>query len=188
MSRGKLIVISGPSGVGKGTIRENMEFKDYVYSISSTTRNARPGEENGREYYFISKDKFEEKIKNDEMLEYAEFVGNYYGTDKKVVEQLLDEGKNVLLEIECNGAMQVIKKIPEAISIFLLPPSIEELENRLRTRGTEKEDVINLRINKASEEIGYKDEYKYQVINDDVLRASKEIDNILFTNCGGEHE
>lgn len=83
MSRGKLIVISGPSGVGKGTIRENMEFKDYVYSISSTTRNARPGEENGREYYFISKDKFEEKIKNDEMLEYAEFVGNYYGTDKK---------------------------------------------------------------------------------------------------------
>ena len=135
--RGKLIVFSGPSGVGKGSIREKLKFKDYEFSVSSTTRSPRDGETHGVEYFFISKDDFQKKIDNNEMLEHAEFVGNFYGTELATVERLLDEGKNVFLEIECNGALQVLSKVKDAISIFIIPPSIEELERRLRGRNTE---------------------------------------------------
>lgn len=178
--RGKLIVISGPSGVGKGTIRKNMKFDDYVFSISSTTRDKRMGEAHGVDYFFISKEQFVLKVKNNEMLEHAEFVGNYYGTDRNVVEGLLNEGKNVCLEIECNGALQVLKQMPDAISIFILPPSIEELRRRLDTRGTDDIIVIEKRINKAIEELELKHHYKYNVVNDDLQRVSDEIDAILY--------
>lgn len=177
--RGKLILISGPSGVGKGTIRKEMKFNNYVYSISSTTRSKRPGEVHGVDYFFISKEDFVAKVERNEMLEYAEFVGNYYGTDQNAVEQLLSEGKNVCLEIECVGALQVLEKMPEAISIFILPPSIEELKKRLINRGTDDIIVIEKRLKKADDEISLKGHYKYNVINDELERVSAEIDAIL---------
>lgn len=179
--KGKLIVFSGPSGVGKGTIRNKLKFDDYVFSISSTTRKQREGEEDGVHYNFISREQFEEKIAHGDMLEHAEFVGNYYGTERKVVEDLLNEGKNVFLEIECQGAMQVLEKMDDVLSIFILPPSIEELESRLVNRGTEERSVVEKRLNKAREEMDLKSHYKYQVINDDLDRVVAEIDGI-FTN------
>lgn len=185
MKKGKLIVISGPSGVGKGTIRENMKFKNYEFSISSTTREKREGEIDGEHYHFITPEQFEKKIKNDEMLEYATFVGNYYGTDKTQVMEKLSKGINVLLEIECQGAMQVIEKMPEVISIFIVPPSIEELEHRLRTRGTETDEKIALRLKKATEELKLKDKYKYVVLNDNLEHATKVLDEILFKEIDG---
>lgn len=177
--RGKLILISGPSGVGKGTIRKDIGFDDYVFSISSTTRTIREGEEHGVHYFYISRDEFEAKVSNGDMLESAEFASNLYGTDRNVVEALLDQGKNVLLEIECQGAIQVIDQMPDVISIFILPPSLKELETRLRGRGTESDDVINLRLKKAREEILYKDLYKHYVINDNLEHSSRELDRIL---------
>lgn len=181
MKKGHLIVYSGPSGVGKGTIRNYSKVKNYEFSISSTTRKPRVGETNGVEYNFLTKEEFKNKIKNNEMLEYVEFVDNYYGTEKQVVYNLLNQGKNVFLEIDCQGALQVLKQIPEAISIFIMPPSLEELENRLYKRGTEEESVIKKRLEKAKEEIGYKDYYKYIIVNDDVEKASAKLDEILET-------
>lgn len=186
MKKGKLIVFSGPSGVGKGSIRHHLTFDDYVYSISSTTRLPREGEVDGVDYNFISKEEFENKINQGEMLEYAEFVGNYYGTDKQVVEELLNSGKNVLLEIECNGAMQVLDKVEDVVSIFVLPPSLEVLEQRLTNRNTEDENMISLRLKKAQEELGYKDRYQYHIINDDLKNASAELDKILYSECSCE--
>ena len=183
MEKGKLIIISGPSGVGKETIRKEMKFNDYIYSISSTTREPRNGEIDGQHYNFLTIKEFEDKIKNNEMLEYAKFVNNYYGTEQKVVDNYLNKGKNVLLEIECQGALQVINKMPEAISIFILPPSIDELKNRLIKRNTESIEIINQRIEKAQEEMNLKDLYKYNVINDDVQKAALDIDRILFKEC-----
>lgn len=182
--QGKLILISGPSGVGKGSIRKQMKFSNYKFSISSTTRNSREGELDGREYHFITPEDFQKKIKNGDMLEYAEFVGNFYGTDKNVVFDMLKKGHNVLLEIECQGALQVLKKIPEVISVFILPPSLEELEKRLNARGTEDDAKIKKRLKKACEEIVYKDCYKYYVINDNIDDAAKQIDDILFKEIG----
>ncbi len=179
--KGKLIVFSGPSGVGKGTIRKELKFTDYVFSVSSTTRAIREGEVNGVHYNFISHDEFAKKISNGEMLEHAEFVGNCYGTEKAVVEKLLDEGKNVFLEIECQGAIQVIEKMDDVLSIFILPPSIEELESRLVNRGTEAREVVDKRLEKAREELALKTHYKYNVINDELERVVKEIDEILFS-------
>lgn len=180
MSIGKLIVFSGPSGVGKGTIRSKLKFSDYVFSISSTTRTRRENEKDGREYHFLTKDEFKSKIENDEMLEFAEFVGNYYGTDKNVVTKLLESGQNVFLEIECQGALQVLGKMKNVISIFILPPSIEELESRLRFRGTENEEVLQKRLNKARYEIELKDNYKYNVINDNLDDVVRKVDDILY--------
>ncbi len=177
--KGKLIVFSGPSGVGKGTIRKHMKFDDYVFSISSTTRNIRDGEKDGVDYHFISRDEFVKKVAQNEMLEHAEFCGNFYGTDREVVEKLLDLGKNVFLEIECQGALQVIKQMPEALSIFILPPSIKELEARLKGRNTEDLEIINMRIAKAKGEIELKDNYKYNVINDELDRVVVELDEIF---------
>lgn len=132
MKRGLLIILSGPSGVGKGTVREQLfkeESLNLAYSISMTTRYKRPGEKEGIDYFFVDVDTFKKKIEQGELLEYAQFVGNYYGTPKAYVDQLLDEGKNVVLEIEVQGALQVMKKVPDALTIFLVPPSMEELEN-----------------------------------------------------------
>ena len=185
MKKGKLIVISGPSGVGKGTIRKNLKFTNYEFSVSSTTRDKRDFEKEGIHYFYITKDQFEKKIQNEEMLEYTNFTGNYYGTDKNQVLNKINEGINVLLEIECKGAKQILEKVPEVLSIFIVPPSLEELEQRLRTRGTEKENQINLRLDKAKEEMCLKDKYKFIVINDNLEHATQNLDKILFKELGG---
>ena len=185
VSRGLLIILSGPSGVGKGTVRE-MLFKDeslnLAYSISMTTRLPRPNERDGIDYFFVTKEEFEKNIETGLLLEYAQFVGNYYGTPKNYVEELLNNGKNVVLEIEVQGALQVMSKCPEALTIFLVPPSFEELEKRIRGRRTEKEEVIKERLNKARKELETKDNYKYVVVNDEVLKAKDAIANIIKTN------
>ena len=176
--KGLLIVLSGPSGVGKGTVREalfNMEGHDLVYSISMTTRKPREGEVDGREYYFVSRDQFEESIKNGKMLEYTEFVGNYYGTPLDKVNELINAGKEVLLEIEVNGAMQVRERCKDAIFIFIAPPSFDALKNRLIQRGTESKGKIEERIKKAEREIGLAEMYDYIVVNDEVKNAADKI-------------
>lgn len=185
MKRGLLIILSGPSGVGKGTVREQLfkeESLNLAYSISMTTRYKRPGEKEGIDYFFVDVDTFKKKIEQGELLEYAQFVGNYYGTPKAYVDQLLDEGKNVVLEIEVQGALQVMKKVPDALTIFLVPPSMEELEKRIRGRRTEAEDVIKERLDKARREITTKDQYKHVVENDDVMRAKDDIVKIIEEN------
>lgn len=185
MKKGLLIILSGPSGVGKGTIRKKI-FKNkklnLVYSISMTTRKPRKKEIPNVDYYFVSEDIFKENIKNDNFLEYCQFVGNYYGTPKDKVEQWIDNGKNVLLEIEINGANQVLSKVKDdnIVSIFLLPPSLEELEKRIRLRKSESEEVIKERLEKARREINKTEGYDYIVINDDLNRASKEISEIIL--------
>lgn len=185
MKRGLLIILSGPSGVGKGTVREQLfkeESLNLAYSISMTTRYKRPGEKEGIDYFFVDVDTFKKKIEQGELLEYAQFVGNYYGTPKAYVDQLLDEGKNVVLEIEVQGALQVMKKVPDALTIFLVPPSMEELEKRIRGRRTEAEDVIKERLDKARREIATKAQYKHVVVNDDVMRAKDDIVKIIEEN------
>lgn len=186
LSRGMLIILSGPSGVGKGTVRQEL-FKDeslnLCYSISMTTRKARPNEKEGIDYFFVTEKAFVEKVAAGGFLEWAKFVGNYYGTPKDYVEQLLDEGKNVVLEIEVQGALQVMKKCPDALTIFLIPPSLEELEKRIRGRRTESEDIVKERMDKAKKEIQTKDEYKYVVVNDDVQQAKDRIAQIIKENA-----
>ena len=184
MEKGHLIIFSGPSGVGKGTIKDKLledESLHLHYSVSCTTRQPRVGEMEGIHYYFVTHEKFNEMIAADAFLEYASFVDNSYGTPKDKVEAKLNEGQNVLLEIEMQGALQVIEKCPEALSIFLLPPSMEELEARIRHRGTEAEEVIQKRLKQAQKEIGMKDKYRFNVINDDVERAVAEITQIIKT-------
>ena len=183
--RGLLIIMSGPSGVGKGTIREELMKKDDLnlhYSVSMTTRGMRPGEVNGREYYFVSREEFDENIAKDNLLEWAEFVGNRYGTPRDKVEKMRNEGKNVMLEIEVNGTAQVLSKVTDSgvISIFIAPPSLEELENRLRGRGTESDEVIKSRVAKANHELGFKNQYKHIVINDDLLDAVDNVRHIIL--------
>lgn len=181
--RGLLIIMSGPSGVGKGTIREELMKNgdlNLFYSVSMTTRGMRPGEVNGREYYFVSREEFDDNIARDNLLEWAEFVGNRYGTPRDKVEKMRDEGKNVLLEIEVNGTAQVLEKVKgDALSIFIVPPSLEELENRIRGRGTEQEEVVKSRLAKAKHELGFRDQYKHVVVNDDLLTAVDEVRKII---------
>lgn len=189
--RGLLIIMSGPSGVGKGTIREKLMKKDDLnlhYSVSMTTRGMRPGEVNGREYYFVSSEEFDQNIAKDNLLEWAEFVGNRYGTPRDKVEQMRNEGKNVMLEIEVNGTAQVLKKVQDdgVLSIFIAPPSLEELENRLRGRGTETEEVIKSRVAKATHEFGFKDQYKYVVVNDKLDKAVDDVRQIILRAMKGE--
>lgn len=180
--KGLLIVLSGPSGVGKGTVREALfkrEDHNLVYSISMTTRSPRVGEKNGREYFFVSKDEFEENIRNGKMLEYAEFVGNYYGTPLEEVKKQLKNGNEVVLEIEVQGALQVREKMKDAIFVFIAPPSIEALYNRLKLRGTEDESVIQSRIAKAKKELDLAYKYDYIVVNDTVDNAADRIMAII---------
>ena len=185
MKKGLLIVLSGPSGVGKGTVRK-LVFEDeslnLEYSISMTTRLPRNQEENGKDYFFVTKEEFEEKIKDNELLEYARFVGNYYGTPRAYVEKLRNEGKNVFLEIEVEGAKQVLSKFKDdegVVSIFLLPPSIEELEKRIRGRRSEPEEIIQERLGKAKSEMSLTTNYEYSVLNDNVVDASERIKKII---------
>ena len=182
MKKGLLFILSGPSGVGKGTIRKEL-MKDkslnLYYSISMTTRPIRPHEEEGKDYYFVSKEEFQRNLDNDNLLEHATFVGNSYGTPKDKVEQQLEEGKNVLLEIDVQGTLKVLEKVKDCVSIFLLPPSFKSLEERIRGRSTETEEVIKKRLAKAKGEMELAHYYKYQVLNDEVSRATKEISSIM---------
>ena len=180
--RGLLIVLSGPSGVGKGTVRKalfEMEGHNLEYSISMTTRAPRIGEVEGLDYYFVTREEFEEKIKNGQMLEYAEFVNNYYGTPVEEVEKNLAVGNEVVLEIEVQGALQVREKMKDAIFIFIAPPSMKALEDRLNARGTEKPEVIKERVDKAKSEIKLAYKYDYIVVNDEVKNAADRIMAII---------
>ncbi len=180
--RGMLIVLSGPSGVGKGTVRKALFEEpdvDFEYSTSMTTRKPRPGEKNGVDYYFVSKAQFEENIQNGEMLEYAKYVDNYYGTPLKYVNETLESGRDVFLEIEVNGAMQVRANCPDAVFVFLTPPDLMELKHRLIGRGTDKMDVINKRIKQAVSEISMMRNYDYAVLNDEVPLAVDRIKSII---------
>lgn len=185
MKKGILILLSGPSGVGKGTVRKQI-FKNtnlnLAYSISMTTRKPREGEVDGQDYFFVSEERFQEAIKNNELLEYARFVGNYYGTPKAYVERLREEGKNVFLEIEVEGAKKVLEEYKDddgVVSIFLLPPSLHELEKRIRGRRSEPEHIIQERLGKAKREMGLKKNYHFNVLNDNINRSSDEISRII---------
>lgn len=182
--KGKLFIISGSSGVGKGTVIKELlkKTENLSLSVSSTTRKPREGEIHGKNYYFLSKEEFDTSVQNDEFLEWAEFGTNRYGTSKKAVEELLDKGVNVLLEIEVQGALQVKKKIPEAVLIFILPPSREELEKRLRGRGTESEEAILKRLDAIEFEAKESEKYDYKVVNDIVEHAVSEILSI-YERC-----
>ena len=180
--RGLLIVLSGPSGVGKGTVRKalfNQPNNNLTYSVSATTKKMRPGEVEGKDYYFISKEEFEDKINKGEFLEHAEFVGNYYGTPLDKVNEKLDEGQEVVLEIEVMGALQVKEKMPDCVMIFLVPPSKEDLYHRLKARGTEPEEIIQERIAKANREFKVAYKYDYIVVNDEVNNAADRIMAII---------
>ena len=177
MSKGLLIVVSGPSGCGKGTIlAEILNDEKFFYSISATTRNPRPGEVDGVNYHFLTKEKFENLIETDGMLEYASYCDNYYGTPRKPVEDMLNEGRHVILEIEVQGAMKIKEKCPDAKFIFILPPSLKELRKRLNKRGTESEKVIEKRLNEATSEINQAYKYDYTLINGDLSEA---VDDLL---------
>lgn len=191
MAKGLLIVISGPSGVGKGTVLKEV-VKDpelnIGYSISMTTREKRPGEENGVNYYFVTRDEFHKAVEDGELLEWTEFVGNCYGTPIKEVEILRNEGKNVLLEIEQDGCSQVRKKVPDTLSIFIIPPSMEELERRIRSRQTEPEEIVQQRLAKAAKEMNNLKDYKYVVCNEDVKLAADIIRVIILRHMQFEKE
>lgn len=182
MKKGLLIVMSGPSGVGKGTIRdilfENKKL-DLFFSVSMTTRKPRPGEVDGVDYYFVSKEEFLKNVEEDNLLEWTEYVGNYYGTPKSKVEEMRNDGKNVLLEIDVNGASNVLSKVDDAVSIFIAPPSMEELERRIRHRGTESEETIQNRIERARKELKFEKQYKYVVINNERNEAVDEITELI---------
>lgn len=179
--RGELIVLSGPSGVGKSTVIAELlsNRRDIHFSVSFTTRQPRVGEEHGVNYYFVSREEFERMIEADELLEYAQYVENYYGTSLKVIEEKLQAGVDVLLDIEVQGAAKVREKCPEAVCIFIIPPSLEELSRRLRKRNTDSEDVIAQRLAKAREECRECMKYDYLVVNDNVMSAAQQILAIL---------
>ena len=182
MTKGLLIVLSGPSGVGKGTVlKEFIHDADLnlSYSVSLTTRKQRPGEVDGVTYFFVSKAEFERAQKACELFESAEFVGNYYGTSLKQVEQLRNQGKNVILEIEVQGCQQVQKKVEDALTIFIVPPSMEDLEKRIRGRNTEPEEIVQERLAKAAREMDLIGMYKYVVCNDDPQLAADIIRMII---------
>lgn len=177
----KLYVISGSSGVGKGTVIKEFLNKhpEFSLSVSCTTRSPREGEIHGKNYFFLTKEEFENCVKNDEFLEWAEFSGNCYGTKKSFVEECLKDGKNMLLEIDTKGALNVKRIMPEATLIFIVPPSLEELEARLRGRHTETEEAIQKRLASIKLEIENSHKFDYQVINDTVENAVKQLENIM---------
>ncbi|PKK98566.1 MAG: guanylate kinase [Tenericutes bacterium HGW-Tenericutes-2] len=180
--RGLLVVLSGPSGVGKGTVRRalfQLPHHDLVYSVSMTTRAPRQGEVEGVDYYFVDKETFLKRIKENKFLEWAEFVGNYYGTPRDKVEEQLDKGKEVVLEIEVEGALQVRKQMKEAVFIFLVPPGKKALYERLKNRGTEPLEMIEKRMKKAESEFLLAHKYDYIVVNDEVNNAADRIMAII---------
>lgn len=179
--RGCLVIISGFSGAGKGTVVKELtsRYNNYALSISATTRAPRKGEENGREYFFKTREEFEELIKQDALYEYAQYVSNYYGTPKAYVQQQLDAGKDVILEIEVQGALNVKAKNPEALLLFVTPPSAQELKRRLIGRGTETLEVINERMARAAEEALLMDRYDYLIINDKLKECTETIHQLV---------
>lgn len=180
-NRGLLVVYAGASGVGKGTIMKKLLAADpnIRLSVSATTRAPRKGEVNGREYYFVTREEFEDLIAKDGFLEHAEYVGNCYGTPKEPVFRMLDEGLDVFLEIELKGFLQIKESCPDCLSIFIVPPSFEELQARLEGRGTETPEVIEARLKTAREELEHHHLFDYVVVNDDVDRAVKEVLSII---------
>lgn len=180
MKRGKLFVLSGPSGVGKSTILQLLSRRqDFYFSVSATTRQPRPGEEDGVHYHFHTPEEFRALIEEEALLEWAEYVGNYYGTPAKYVDEAIAAGRNVLLDIEVQGAGSVKKKRPDAVRIFIAPPSWEELERRLTERGTDSEEKIRERLSRAREEFAQAEDYDYIVINDEVEHAAAELEAIM---------
>lgn len=179
--RGKLIVISGPSGAGKSTVvfKALEGREDTCFSVSVTTRKPRPNEVDGKDYFFVDLDQFRDMVANDELLEHAEYVANSYGTPKAYVEKKLNEGMNVLLDIEVQGAKQIKDKMPEAVMIFIIPPSMAELEKRLRGRGTDSERKIEARLIRAREEYEAADFYDYIIVNDDAEKAAEEFSAVI---------
>lgn len=183
-SKGLLVVLSGPSGVGKGTVRQALFETDsnhdqFYYSVSATTRQPRPGEEDGKDYFFVSREQFEGMIEEERLLEYAEYVGNYYGTPLQYVEEMTDQGKDVFLEIEVQGALQVKRRMPDGVFIFLAPPTMHELESRIVNRGTDAPEVIEKRMRQAREELQLVTQYDYVVENDNVNSAVERIQTII---------
>ena len=183
-NRGLLIVYTGASGVGKGTIMKQLLARNLNLrlSVSATTRAPREGEQHGREYFFVSRDEFDKMIDEDGLLEHAEYVGNKYGTPKEAVFRMLDEGLDVILEIEVKGFLQIKKACPDCVTIFIAPPSFEELEARLRGRGTESDEVVAQRLKTAEEELQNQSLFDYVVVNDDVDRAADEVLSIIANN------
>ncbi len=183
---GRLFVYSGSSGVGKGTIMKELMAADSTIklSVSATTRKPRPGETHGKEYFFVSREEFEEMIEENGFMEYAEYCKNYYGTPKKAVEDMLSQGINVFLEIDVVGGMNIIREYPDCVSIFILPPAPEVLEHRLRKRGTETEEQIARRLKASAAEIEKSKHYMYKVINDDLDEAIKDVLDIVNKETG----
>lgn len=181
--KGILVVVSGFSGSGKGTVMKELlgKYENYALSVSVTTRNPRPGEEEGREYFFRTKEEFQRLIREDALIEYAQYVDNYYGTPRSYVEEQLSMGKDVILEIEIQGAMKIKKKIPEALLVFVTPPNVEELRNRLVGRGTETAEVIASRMNRASEEAEGMEDYDYILVNDDLNECVERMHQIIMS-------
>ena len=181
MSKGGVFVVSGPSGSGKDTVLKGLfaENPDILFSISSITRAMRPGEREGEKYNFISREHFEEMIKNDLLLEHNVFVGNYYGTPRIPVEKAVSEGRDIIIEVDVNGAEQIRRKLPEAVTVFIMPPSFAELKRRLVGRGTESEELIEKRLRSALNEIRRAEEYDYIIVNDDAAAASQSLMSVI---------
>ncbi|MCR5743576.1 MAG: guanylate kinase [Lachnospiraceae bacterium] len=181
MSKGILIVVSGFSGAGKGTITKELvkRYENYCLSVSATSRKPREGEVEGRDYFYKTREEFESMIENDELLEHAQYVGNYYGTPKKYVEDCINAGRDVILEIEVQGALQIKKKVPEAVTIFMTTPTIAILKQRLIGRGTETLEVIEQRLKRAKEEAEYMTQYDYIIVNDDLEECVTGLNDLL---------
>lgn len=179
--KGILFILSGPSGVGKGTVRKELfdQDTDLKYSISMTTRNKRPGERDGVDYFYKTKEEFERLVDQNQLLEYAQYVNNYYGTPRSYVEETIASGHDVFLEIEVQGAIQVKENFPEGVFIFLFPPSLDELKNRIVHRGTESNDLVLNRLKEARKEIEMMDAYDYVVVNDQVVHAVAKVQSII---------
>ena len=179
-NKGLLLVVSAPSGCGKGTfLGEILKDDSFYYSISATTRAPREGEQDGVNYHFITKEEFEQRIAQGGMLEYAQYCGNYYGTPKKEVEQMREAGRDVILEIEVEGAMKVRALCPDAVFLFIAPPSVEELRRRLNKRGTEAAEVIEERVSQAARELSYADRYDYIIVNGELEKAIQDFRTVV---------